>query len=96
MGTANANNAALRSRESHNHNCYVFYINQFYATGTFDVFRGNRRRQKQPPRGVLRKRFPENMQQIFRRTPMPKCDVNKVEILSSALLKSHFSMGVLL
>ena len=34
--------------------------------------------QKQPYRGVLRKRCSENMQQINRRTPMPKCDFNKV------------------
>ena len=31
--------------------------------------------QKQPSRGVLRKRCPENMQQIYRK-PMPKCDFN--------------------
>ena len=30
--------------------------------------------QKQPPRGVLKKRCSENMQQIYRRTPMPKYD----------------------
>ena len=35
-------------------------------------------RQKQPPRGVIRKRCSENMQQIYRKTPMPKCDFNKV------------------
>ena len=34
--------------------------------------------QKQPPRGILRKRFSENMQQIYRRTTLPKCDFNKV------------------
>ena len=34
--------------------------------------------QKQSPRGVPRKRCSENMQQIYRRTPMPKCDFNKV------------------
>ena len=34
--------------------------------------------QKQPPRGVPRKKCSENMQQIYRRTPMPKCDFNKV------------------
>ena len=33
---------------------------------------------KQPPRCVLSKRCSENMQQIYRRTPMPKCDFNKV------------------
>ena len=34
--------------------------------------------QKQPSRGVLKKRCSENMQQIYRRTPMPKCDFNKL------------------
>ena len=31
-----------------------------------------------PPKGVLRKRCSENVQQIYRITPMPKCDFNKV------------------
>ena len=31
--------------------------------------------QKQPSRGVLLKRCSEKMQQIYRRTPMPKCDL---------------------
>ena len=34
--------------------------------------------QKQLSRSVLRKRCSENMYQIYRRTPMPKCDFNKV------------------
>ena len=34
--------------------------------------------QKQPPRGVFKKRCSENMQTIYRRTPMLKCDFNKV------------------
>ena len=34
--------------------------------------------QKQPPSGVLKKRCTGNMLQIYRRTPMPKCDFNKV------------------
>ena len=34
--------------------------------------------QKQPFRCVLGKRCSENRQQIYRRTPMPKCDFNKV------------------
>ena len=33
---------------------------------------------KQPLRGVPRKRCSENMQQIYRRIPMLKCDFNKV------------------
>ena len=36
--------------------------------------------QKQPFRGVLLKRCSENMQQIYRRTPMPKCNFNKVAL----------------
>ena len=35
-------------------------------------------KKKQPSRGVLIKTCSENMQQIYRRTPMPKCDFNKV------------------
>ena len=34
--------------------------------------------QKQPLRGVFEKRCSENMQQIYRRTPIPKCNFNKV------------------
>ena len=34
--------------------------------------------QKQTSRGVRKKRCSENMQQIYKRTPMPKCDFNKV------------------
>ena len=34
--------------------------------------------QKQPFRGFVLKRCSENMEQIYRRTPMPKCDFNKV------------------
>ena len=36
--------------------------------------------QKQPFRGALSKRCSENMQQMYRRTPMPKCDFNKVAL----------------
>ena len=35
-------------------------------------------RQKQPSRGVIKKGGSENMQQIYWKTPMPKCDFNKV------------------
>ena len=34
--------------------------------------------QMQPPRGVLRKRCSQNMHQIYKRTPMPKCDLKKI------------------
>ena len=39
--------------------------------------------QKQPPRVVLKKRCFENMQQIYRRTPMPRCDFNTVTLQRS-------------
>ena len=34
--------------------------------------------RKHLPRGVLRKKWFENMEQIYRRTPIPKCDFNNV------------------
>ena len=45
--------------------------------------------QKQPPRGAPWERCSENMQQISRRTPMPKF----ATLLHATLLKSHFGMG---
>ena len=33
----------------------------------------------QPSRGALKKRCSQNIHQIFRRTPMSKCDFKKVE-----------------
>ena len=40
--------------------------------------------QKQSFRGVLEKKYPENMQQIYRRTLMPMCNFNKVAFRTSA------------
>ena len=36
--------------------------------------------EKQPLRGVLRKKCSENMQRIYRTPLMPKCDFNKVAL----------------
>ena len=36
--------------------------------------------QKQPPIGILKKKSSENMLPIHNRTPMPKCDLNKVTL----------------
>ena len=44
--------------------------------------------EKQPSRGVARKRCSENLQQIYKKINMPKCDFN------TTFLKSHFSMGI--
>ena len=49
-------------------------------------------RQKQPSRGVLRKSCSKNLQQIYRRTTMPKYDFT----LRNFTLKSHFDISVLL
>ena len=51
--------------------------------------------QKQPSRDVLRKRCSENMQQIYTRAAMPSVISIKLQSKTN-LLKSHFSMGVLL
>ena len=47
---------------------------------------------KQPPRGIPGKRCFENMQQICRRTPMPKCDFYQVAL---QLYWNHTSAWVL-
>ena len=36
--------------------------------------------QKEPSKGVLRKKCSENMQQIYRSILTPKCDFNKVAL----------------
>ena len=41
--------------------------------------------QKQPSRCVIMKRCSENKEQIYKRTPMPKCDYNKVAKVESKL-----------
>ena len=46
--------------------------------------------QKQPFRGVLSKRCSENMQQIYRRTPIPKCNYNKNHFLLRTPLNGCF------
>ena len=43
-----------------------------------NLVRTNETFQKQSSIGVIRKRRFENMQQIFKRAPMPQCDFNKV------------------
>ena len=45
--------------------------------------------QKQPSRGVLKKRCSENMQKIYRKTPMPKCDLKEVSNRTSAWVFSY-------
>ena len=51
-------------------------MDEIYEIGWFTV-----KFEYAPPRGVPRKTCSENMQQIYRRTPMSKCDFNKVATL---------------
>ena len=44
--------------------------------------------QKQPSRDVLTNRCSENMDQIYRRTPLQKCDFNKVTKQQSTFSQS--------
>ena len=51
--------------------------------------------QKQPSISFLRKRCSKNMQQIYPKTPMLKCDFNRVALQRKAtLLKPHFGIGI--
>ena len=45
--------------------------------------------QKPPRRGVLKKRYSEKMQQIYRITPVPKCDFNIVAKQVLGLMEFH-------
>ena len=50
----------------------VHYLNQWI------VMRVRCHHQKQPSRGVFKKKCSKNMQQIYKRTLMPNCNFNKV------------------
>ena len=57
-----------------------------YPLTSFSFCKSN---QKQPSRGVLKKRCSENMRQIYRRTPMPKCDFALFAILKKICLAKY-------
>ena len=54
---------------------YNWFFYRFFT----DISRWNKW-QTQSLRGVLKKRCSENMKQIYRRAPMPKCNFNKVAL----------------
>ena len=67
------------------HGCFSRFLNctngaKSRKTSHVDLWGGlwNASMQKQPSRGVPMKRCSENMQQIYRRTPLAKCDFDKV------------------
>ena len=69
------------------HRCFSVKFVRFLKTPFFQNTSGRlllHAEQKQPFTGVLIKRCSENMQQIYRKTPMPKCEFNKVGNLTSA------------
>ena len=51
--------------------------------------------QKQPSRDLLRRKYSETMQQIYRRTPMLKCDFNKVALQLKDTASEHCNDDVL-
>ena len=61
-------------------NIFIFF--KFLSTDCVEVLKLF---QKEQSRDVLRKRCSKNMQQIYRRTLMLKCDFNKVTLLESLL-----------
>ena len=71
-----AKSAALKS----NFHVYLKHFGENKLESSFFDARYLIKVQKQPPRVVPWKRYSENMQQIYRRTPMPKCDFNKVAL----------------
>ena len=70
-------------------NFYILWINVYYSLNTPSTESTQIQKvQRQPTKVVLKKRCSESMQQIYKRTPMPKCDFNK--------MKLHFGIDVLL
>ena len=62
----------------------LFFI-KFYCSLNFPVWdligwKWIKQKQSSIRVGVLKKRCSENMQKIYRRTPMPKCNFNKVAL----------------
>ena len=74
----------------------VFIIFGRFSRQFFEILQKYTKRsspnfQKQPSRGILGKRCTENIQQIFRRQPMPKCDFNKVALQPGGVLRKSCS-----
>ena len=85
------NNPETSKKQKYCEHTFALVINTELYLKSFNFFN----HQKQPSTGLLRKKWFENMQQIYRRTPIPDCDFNKVALPCKAtLLKSHFNMGV--
>ena len=57
---------------------FYLFESQLNAYAATLILVQGRIEQKQPSRGVPRKTCFENVQQIYRSTPMPNCDFNEV------------------
>ena len=64
-------------------NAMLYKVRDFVNVG---ILKAIYHAQKQPTRGVPRKRCSENIQQIYRRTPMPKCGFNNVALRSGCFM----------
>ena len=70
--------------------CKALEIQIQGSSNTYEVF-SDKSLQKKPPGGVLEKRCSENMQQICRRTPMPKYNLNHISTwVSSGKFAAYF------
>ena len=67
-----------RCLENSENECNIKNITTYGTERLKTYFNFSRFIQKQPSTGAFIKKCPENMQQIYRRTPMPKGDFQKV------------------
>ena len=58
----------------------MFIKREIFDYLDYVLSRSNGDIEKQPPKRVLTKKCSENTQQIYRGTPMPKCDFNKITL----------------
>ena len=70
--------SSKQNYQSRSYQSRISRIIHFSQSNCIEIFENKWYEQKQPSRGVLMKGSSENMQQIYMRTPMPKCDFNKV------------------
>ena len=77
-------------KNSFNITSLLWYVLQFCPAECCVSYKNQSFFQRQPSRGVLRKRCSENNHQIYRRKPTPKCDFNK--LLCFALFSCKFTV----
>ena len=74
----------------------IFFFEKGIRAGAFYISercsKANNK-QNQPPRGFPRKRCSENIQQIYRRAPIPKCNFNKVAKLQNNFIEIVLRYG---